>query len=632
MTKGAHSVRVEYYEYTGEAEIHVWWDQVTQPTYPDWRGEYWPNRDLNGSPVLVRNDVTIDFNWGSNPPATGLPADNFSARWSRRVTFEAGVYRLNALADGGVRVYVDGKLVLDEWHDSMADEVYTVELTLSGPRQLMVEYYESVGAALVRFWWKRVSDLPTPTPTATAAPTLTPVPDTPTPTATPTPTMTPTLEPTATPTETPTPEVTATPELGKLIYVRGSDIWLKDLPGGEAQRLTTDGQNREPRWSPSAEWLAFRKGDDLVWMMRVDGSDARPLNEGAGVGAFAWSPTEDRLAYITGTGALVAVNADGSGQQQLVAQGSGEAYTGVVRMAWSPDGAWLAYEWIDALQKEQPAERDASLWRIRADGSKRTELLNAGTPAVYEPVLAGWSPDGSHILFWENPQFSASLLADGVPLLALPVEGGASTRLAESVLAYPDFLVPGPTGTDQVALIVGGYRGTWTNKVLHLVSVSTGENVALTSPDLAGSSPAWSPDGQRVAYVAMPDQGDLGGGNEAQAGLMQRRLWVVSTDGSGVQQLTDDAAYRDEYPLWSTDGDYLLFVRVDAQDRASLWLSELEGDPPRQVVDELTQGPGQSEYFGHWQTTVIPYYGHMDWSALFDWWRVPATSSLEMSE
>ena len=143
--------------------------------------------------------------------------------------------------------------------------------------------------------------------------------------------------------------------------------------------------------------------------------------------------------------------------------------------------------------------------------------------------------------------------------------------------------------------------------------------MALTSPDLAASSPAWSADGQRIAYVAMPDRGDLGGGNEAQAGLMQRRLWVVNADGSNVQQLTDDPAYRDEYPLWSTDGNYVLFVRVDAQDRASLWLVRSEGDTPRRVVDELSQGPGQPKYFGRWRTTVIPYYGHMDWSVLFDW-------------
>jgi Tol biopolymer transport system component len=436
----------------------------------------------------------------------------------------------------------------------------------------------------------------------------------------------------ATPTETPTPELTATPELGKLIYVRGGDIWVKALPDGKARPLTTEGQNSEPRWSQSGEWLAFRKGDDQVWVMRADGSDARPLNEGAGVSALAWSPAEDRLAYITGSGALMAVNANGSNRQKLVAQGSGEPYTGVVRMAWSPDGEWLAYERVDTLQKEQPAERYAGLWRIRADGSRATELLNAGTPATYEPILAGWSPDGSHILFWEVPQFSGSLLADGVPLLALSVEGGASTQLAETVLAYTDFVVPGPPGTDRIAVIVGGNRSVWTNKVLHVLSVTTGEDVALTPPGMSASSPAWSPDGQRLAYVAMPDRGDPAYGLDAEPSEMPRRLFVVSTGGTlRPQQLTDDPAYRDEYPVWSADGSHILFVRVDAEARASLWLVRSEGATPQRVVDELTQEPGQSEYFGHWRTTVIPYYGHMDWSVLFDWWRGSATPKLEVT-
>jgi hypothetical protein len=82
---------------------------------------------------------------------------------------------------------------------------------------------------------------------------------------------------------TPTPTL----GLGKLAYVQGGDIWVKTLPDGEPQRLTADGRNREPRWSPSGQWLAFRKGDYQVWVMRADGSAARPLNDVAAVGAYA---------------------------------------------------------------------------------------------------------------------------------------------------------------------------------------------------------------------------------------------------------------------------------------------------------------------------------------------------------
>lgn len=155
LTQGPHSLRVDYYERTGDALIRVWWERVTTPTYPDWKGRYWSNRELSGSPALVRNDLAIDFDWKRGAPASGLPADEFSARWSRDVTFEAGVYRFYAQADDGIRFYVDDNLVLNEWHDATG-ATYTVDLTLSGQHRLKVEYYEYTGKAWVKFWWERV--------------------------------------------------------------------------------------------------------------------------------------------------------------------------------------------------------------------------------------------------------------------------------------------------------------------------------------------------------------------------------------------------------------------------------------------------------------------------------------------
>jgi hypothetical protein len=206
LVRGPHRVRIDYYERTGEARVRVWWERVASPTFPDWKGEYWSNRDLSGAPALVRNDRAIDFEWWGNSPVAGIPADNFSARWTRRVTFEPGVYRFHAWSDDGVRIYLDGTRVMNEWHDSDADIVYTVDRALRGEHQVVVEYYERSGDALIKVWWRRVGDYPTPTPLPpTATPTRTPMP----PTATPTPT---TIPPTPTPTaEPPTPTPTATP-------------------------------------------------------------------------------------------------------------------------------------------------------------------------------------------------------------------------------------------------------------------------------------------------------------------------------------------------------------------------------------------------------------------------------------
>jgi hypothetical protein len=191
LADGIHSFRVEYFEDAGDAVTQLRWERLNQePTFPEWRGEYFSNPNLSGDPILVRNDRTIDFSWGVQAPATGLPADNFSVRWRRTVDFDEGRYRLYARADDGIRVYVDDERVINEWHDNQADDVYTVELELEDEQNLTVEYYEGIGGARVEFWWQRLEATATPVP---PTPTATPVPPTPTPvppTATPPPTNT----------------------------------------------------------------------------------------------------------------------------------------------------------------------------------------------------------------------------------------------------------------------------------------------------------------------------------------------------------------------------------------------------------------------------------------------------------
>jgi hypothetical protein len=153
--RGTHHLRVEYYERTGEARIHAWWEKVTSPSYPDWKGEYWSNRDRSGSPALVRNDPSLNFDWGWEPPATGLPADSFSARWTRAVAFDAATYRFHVLVDDGVRLWVDGHLILDTWRDGVR-EVTADHAMAGGPHDLRVEYYEYSGEARIHLWWESV--------------------------------------------------------------------------------------------------------------------------------------------------------------------------------------------------------------------------------------------------------------------------------------------------------------------------------------------------------------------------------------------------------------------------------------------------------------------------------------------
>jgi uncharacterized protein YraI len=154
LVQGKHTVRVEYYEREGNAQIHVWWEKIT-PTFAEWKGEYWSNRDLKGNPALVRNDKKIDFDWKGGSAAAGLPADNFSARWTREIEFEPGTYRFYARSDDGIRVYIDDERIIRRWSESDGTTVHRYDRTLEGKHTLRVEYFEMGGSARVNFWWEK---------------------------------------------------------------------------------------------------------------------------------------------------------------------------------------------------------------------------------------------------------------------------------------------------------------------------------------------------------------------------------------------------------------------------------------------------------------------------------------------
>lgn len=157
ISAGNHVVRVEYFQASGNSAAVVWWEQAYG--FPDWKGEYYEDIYLRGSPLLVRNDPNVTFNWGLGSPASQVPVDNFSVRWTRRVDFEGGDTAFFAQSSDGVRVYVDGWLVLDAWQDvdnGLPTFTGVFRNLEAGTHTVMVEYYERGGIALIYFWWEKI--------------------------------------------------------------------------------------------------------------------------------------------------------------------------------------------------------------------------------------------------------------------------------------------------------------------------------------------------------------------------------------------------------------------------------------------------------------------------------------------
>lgn len=123
-----------------------------------WNASYFNNATLSGSSVLTRIDDKIDFNWASGSPDASVPADNFSARWTKTVNFPtAGKWTFRVGADDGVRMWIDVTQIVNEWHGN-AEGYKTYEVSIdtltAGNHDLKVEYYEATGNAGVKVeWW-----------------------------------------------------------------------------------------------------------------------------------------------------------------------------------------------------------------------------------------------------------------------------------------------------------------------------------------------------------------------------------------------------------------------------------------------------------------------------------------------
>ncbi len=119
------------------------------------KGEYFNNRELAGRPVLERVDDRIGFDWGSGSPDPRLDPDRFSVRWTGRlVPASGGPCRLSVTSDDGVRLWIDGKLMIDRWVDrSPATDVVSLDLKAGRSYDLRLEYYEAGGGALVSLGW-----------------------------------------------------------------------------------------------------------------------------------------------------------------------------------------------------------------------------------------------------------------------------------------------------------------------------------------------------------------------------------------------------------------------------------------------------------------------------------------------
>ena len=107
--------------------------------------------------VTSRTDAKVDFWWGEAAPVKDAPSDHFSVRWTGQIqALESGTYAFSTNTDDGVRLWVDGKLLVDHFV-GQALTTYAAPIELSAGRKyaIKMEYFDGMGGAVAKLLWTR---------------------------------------------------------------------------------------------------------------------------------------------------------------------------------------------------------------------------------------------------------------------------------------------------------------------------------------------------------------------------------------------------------------------------------------------------------------------------------------------
>jgi hypothetical protein len=118
-------------------------------------GAYYNNVDFTGFSV-VRNDATLNFNWGAGSPHGQIGADTFSVRWTGQIQPRfSEAYTFFTTSDDGVRLWVNNRLIINNWTDHGATQNQgQITLTAGQKYDIKLEYYENGGNATINLEWQ----------------------------------------------------------------------------------------------------------------------------------------------------------------------------------------------------------------------------------------------------------------------------------------------------------------------------------------------------------------------------------------------------------------------------------------------------------------------------------------------
>lgn len=265
----------------------------------------------------------------------------------------------------------------------------------------------------------------------------------------------------------------------------------------------------------------------------------------------AWSPDGTQIAYThfdrSGVGTLRQVwilDVD-TGAKRYVTDGG--------RPIWSPDGEQLL------------VTRNSELWRVEM-ATRSSLFLTGGSCISY-----AWSPSGSWIAFGAGQSYTGSADSVGVWLIKPDGTQRRYLRRGGDVSWVPT--------REEDLVFVAAFNQDSSSDEVGLLSLDLQTATPLTEDQRRDSGPTFSPDGTRIAWASMSENG---------VGDPSNGIWIMRADGSDKRQLTRRDGERRTYafaPSWSPDGSRIVYGGYSADsDTYTLWVVNADGTNDRALT------------------------------------------------